>query len=553
MAGTCVEKIEHSCGSRSGLQVFVQDDGSYNGHCFACGVYVDDPYGDKPVGYKPPAPIKKSVEQIQLEIQEVQECGVQDLPDRKLRKETLQYFGYKIGVSQTDGVTPAILHRPYTLDGRLRSYKNKVIETKQTWSVGDQREVDLFGWEQAKATGAKRLLITEGEEDAAALWQILKDKNRGTKWADYDPAVVSLPHGSASAVRDLSRLLPKIQKIFKEVVLVFDMDKAGQDAATSVVQKVCGDWYVASLPEKDANACLVAGKSKACAKEVLFDAAPNKNSKIVWGESLHEKAKEPAKFGVSWPWKKITDMTRGIRKGETIYLGAAQKMGKSEVVNAVGAHLMKEHGWAILMAKPEEANAKTYKMVAGKMVNRIFHDPKVAFDEQAYDEAGKMMSGKLAMLNLYQHMGWETLKGDIKAAVAEGVEAVFIDPITNMTNGMSPSDANTKLQEIAQELAAMALDLNIVVFIFCHLRNPDGGLPHDRGGKVLTGQFAGSRAMGRSCNYMFGLEGNKDPDIDPEQRNMRKLVLLDDREFGEVGSCDLYWDRNTTQFNEVVV
>ena len=553
MAGTCVEKIGHSCGSRSGLQVFVQDDGSYNGHCFACGTYVDDPYGDKPVGYKPPAPIKKSVEQIQLEIQEVQECGVQDLPDRKLRKETLQYFGYKIGVSQVDGVTPAILHRPYTLDGRLRSYKNKVIETKQTWSVGDQREVDLFGWEQAKATGAKRLLITEGEEDAAALWQILKDKNRGTKWADYDPAVVSLPHGSASAVRDLSRLLPKIQKIFKEVVLVFDMDKAGQDAATSVVQKVCGDWYVASLPEKDANACLVAGKSKACAKEVLFDAAPNKNSKIVWGESLHEKAKEPAKFGVSWPWKKITDMTRGIRKGETIYLGAAQKMGKSEVVNAVGAHLMKEHGWAILMAKPEEANAKTYKMVAGKMVNRIFHDPKVAFDEQAYDEAGKMMSGKLAMLNLYQHMGWETLKGDIKAAVAEGVEAVFIDPITNMTNGMSPSDANTKLQEIAQELAAMALDLNIVVFIFCHLRNPDGGLPHDRGGKVLTGQFAGSRAMGRSCNYMFGLEGNKDPDIDPEQRNMRKLVLLDDREFGEVGSCDLYWDRNTTQFNEVVV
>ena len=157
------------------------------------------------------------------------------------------------------------------------------------------------------------------------------------------------------------------------------------------------------------------------------------------------------------------------------------------------------------------------------------------------------------MLNLYQHVGWESLKTDIIAGAAMGVDAVFIDPITNLTNGMNAADANTKLQEIAQELSAMALDLNIVIFIFCHLRNPDGGAPHDRGGKVLTSQFAGSRAMGRSCNYMFGLEGNKDPALDPEERNMRKLVLLDDREFGEVGECPLYWDRNTTMFNEVNV
>ena len=68
---------------------------------------------------------------------------------------------------------------------------------------------------------------------------------------------------------------------------------------------------------------------------------------------------------------------------------------------------------------------------------------------------------------------------------------------------------------------------------------------------MLTSQFAGSRAMGRSCNYMFGLEGNKDPKLTMEERNMRKLVLLDDREFGEVGEVDLYWHKTTTQFNEV--
>ena len=143
------------------------------------------------------------------------------------------------------------------------------------------------------------------------------------------------------------------------------------------------------------------------------------------------------------------------------------------------------------------------------------------------------------------------LKADIYAAKAEGVDAVFIDPITNLTNGMSAADANTKLQEIAQELAAMAKDLDIAVFIFCHLRNPDAGLPHDRGGAVLTSQFAGSRAMGRSCNYMFGIEGNKDPDLPEEERNIRTIVLLDDREYGEVGRFPLYWSNKTTMFTEI--
>jgi twinkle protein len=278
-----------------------------------------------------------------------------------------------------------------------------------------------------------------------------------------------------------------------------------------------------------------------------------KNTRIICGQDLVEKAMEPAKWGVSWPWKRITEMTRGIRTGETVYIGAAQKMGKSEVVNAIGAHLIKEHNWKILMAKPEEANTKTYKMVASKLAGKMFHDPKVPFDKEAFLKAADVIDDKLLLLNLYQHVGWESLKIDIAQAAAMGVKAVFIDPITNLTNGLSASEANSKLQEIAQELAAMALDLDIVVFIFCHLRNPESGKPHDRGGQVLTSQFAGSRAMGRSCNYMFGIQGNKDPNLSVEQRNMRDLVLLDDREFGEVGTCELQWDQRTGLFNETSI
>lgn len=228
-----------------------------------------------------------------------------------------------------------------------------------------------------------------------------------------------------------------------------------------------------------------------------------------------------------------------------------QKQGKSEIVNTLAAHFMTEQGWKVFLVKPEEANIKTYKLVLGKVAGKNFNDPKIEFDQQAYDEAGELVKDKMTLLDLYQHVGWETLKGDIRAAAADGCKAIFIDPITNLTNGMDAASANTKLQEIAQELSAMALDLKVVIFIFCHLRNPDSGLPHERGGEVLSSQFAGSRAMARSCNLMIGLEGNRDPDLTPEERNVRHLVILENRENGEVGRFGLYWNKHTTLFTEI--
>ena len=547
MSGTCVEKIKHSCGSHA-LQVFQQEDGSYDGYCYACGTKVDDPYKDKPVGYKPKFK-KKTPEEIQAEIDEILECKAIGLPDRKLHELALEQFGIRIGLSQVDGKTPTMAYFPYEKDGELKKFKAKALKTGRLWHVGSEKDPDLFGWSQAVKTGSKRLYITEGEFDCPALFTIIK-KSQKKEYADLDPAVVSIPNGAGGAAKDIAKVLPKIRKHFKEVVLVFDSDKAGKEGAEKVL-KIAPDFIVAELPCKDANDCLIEGYVKAAFNAVMFKAEKPKNTRLVWGEDLHEEAKEQAEFGVSWPWPDVTELTRGIRTGETIYIGAAQKMGKSELLNSIASHLISVHDWKVLAAKPEEANKKTYKLLAGKIASKVFHDPKVEFDYEAYDKAGEKLKGKLCMVNLYQHLGWETLKVDITQAAMDGCKAVFIDPITNLTNGMSAADANTKLQEVAQELAAMALDLDIVIFIFCHLRNPDTGLPHDRGGSVLTSQFAGSRAMGRSCNYMFGIEGNKDPTLTEHERNTKTLVLLDDREYGEVGKVSLYWDKTTTQFNQI--
>lgn len=554
MAGKPVEFIKHeACGSGR-LQVFLQDDGSYDGYCFACGTVVQHPYGDKPEGYKPAVRVKTQAD-IDAEIQEISEYPTVDLPKRGLKTAALAHFNVKIGMSEADGSTPESYYFPYTKGGKLSGYKVGLFNLdangkKRIWSVGSVKSVELFGWQQAISTGAKRLFITEGEFDAIALWQMIMRNQQGTQWQGNIPAVVSIPHGAGNADKSISDCLQEIRKHFREVVLVFDNDPPGQDAVQRVC-KIAPDFLVANLPCKDANQCLIEGHVKAAVNACMFKAEQPKNTRLVWGSSVHELARKEAEWGFSWPWRRLTDLTRGIRLGETIYIGAGVKMGKSEVANALAAHFIKEHGWKVFMAKPEEANRKTYQMVVGKIAGRIFHDPKIPFDYDAYDKAAPIVADNLCMVNLYQHLGWETLKADIRAAAVAGCKAVFIDPITNLTVGMNSADANTRLVEIATELSSMAMDLDIVIIIFCHLKAPEGGAPHERGGEVQSYQFAGSRAMMRACNLMIGIEGNKDPDLPEEERNVRHVVVLEDREFGNTGRIPIVWNSQTGLYAEV--
>lgn len=552
----CVEKLPHDCSpdkhSSDGLQVFQAEDGSFNGYCFSCGTFVSNPYLDKPVGFKPNFKVK-SKEEVDAELNDISEhYQTVALDDRKLTKDSLLHFGIKVGLSERDGCTPVTHYYPYKDDrGTLLGYKVRLVAEKNFWAIGSTKGARLFGWQEALSAGSSTLFITEGELDAVALYQALVANQKGTKWESYTPAVVSLANGAGSAKAAIADNLSLINSNFKKVVLVFDNDKAGKEASEAVLQ-ILPTALSVTIPGKDANDCVISGRSKALCNAVLFKAEVAKNTRLVLASSLHERARKQAEWGVSWPWKQLTELTRGIRLGETYYLGSGVKMGKSEVVNALAAHLIEHHKWKVLLAKPEEHNDKSYKLLAGKIAQKIFHDPKIKFDDEAYDRAGKVIEDNAIFIDLYQHMGWETLQTDIRVAATLGVKAVFIDPITNLVSGISAAEQNTRLELISKELSSMAKDLNIVVFIFCHLRAPDNGDPHERGGKVLSHQFAGSRAMMRSCNMMIGIEGNKDPSLEPEKRNIRKLVILEDREFGVTGEVGLYWNERNGVFSETV-
>ena len=418
------------------------------------------------------------------------------------------------------------------------------------WNVSLDKDVDLFGWDAAVAQGARRLIITEGEYDAIAITAIL-DMYTREDFKEHIPAVVSIPNGASGASRDVSKVLTKIRKNFKEVSLCFDNDEAGQKA-TLEVSKILPNATSIQLPAKDANECILQGLGKEAFKAITFRKEKLKNTHMVLGSSLKDQAKVRPKLGLSWPFEKLTELTRGIRRGETYYFGAGVKMGKSELVDTIAEHLMNYHNLPVFMCKPEQSTVATYQRLVGKAAKKIFHDPNIEFDEDAFNEASELIGDKAIILDSYQFVDWENLKDDIAYAVNNyGVKDVIIDPVTCFTSGMSSTETNEFLIKMAAELSAMAKDLDFTAYIFCHLKAPTNGPPHERGGEVMSTQFTGSRAMMRSCNLMVGLEGNKDPELPLMERNTRKLKILEDREFGASGVVKLYWDHHTGAFNEM--
>lgn len=553
---TCIEKVKcpgnillstgQTCTGKKKVQVFGQEDGRVDGYCFACDQYVEHPY-DKPASVETlPARKVKTPEEIELEIREVFSYPTVDVTQRKLRKTTLEAFGARVSMSEQDGETPTAIYWPVTKNGEQCGWHVKPLWEKGfPYFLGDGLDTDLIGWEEAKKVGSKRLIITEGPEDMASVHRIYEMYGN----PDWFPAIASLPRGARSVKQVFTRQAKELRR-FKEVVLCFDDDEAGRDAVKQAMLILPKAMSV-TLPCKDANECIVKGVAKAAYKELSFNAEKPKNSSLIFGSAIHAAAREEAQWGkFTWPFPKVNEATRGIRLGDTIYIGAGCKMGKGELRNEIAAHIMKQHNAKIFMSSFEETNKKTYKLLAGKLESKFFHDPKKPFDFEAYDRAGLILQDKLALVDIYQTVAWETLASDIVAAASWGAEAFFIDPITNFTAGIDSGQANTILQGLARSASALALDLGVVMFLFCHLKAPESGTPHERGGTIHSNQFAGSRGMMQACNLMIGLQGNKDPDLSPDERNMRELVILEDREFGVTGKFPLFWNEHTSRFTE---
>ncbi len=544
----CPKCLENGRDSSENHLILFDDGGAY---CNRCGYTEAAETFTKPTAvFRPLTP-----EEIAEALAKVPEYTcTKAWPERKIAEEAMRHFGILTTVSTEDGETRTSTLYPVhkmvdgkeTLTGYKVEYQHKVNGKKVFGKVGDCKGETLLTGQAVCPKHGNKLFVCEGEKDMASLYLILAKYSK-PEWRK-SICVVSVKNGAKSAHNELVRN-QKFLDGFKEIVLCFDQDAAGQEAVQNVCKYVeAKKITVLNIGQKDCNQALMEGAER----ETYFaaiQALPPKPASVVTIDDVWDAALIKPEMGLSFPWPALTAITYGIRRSTTYCIGAAPKIGKTDFEYQLICHLIKEHNEQVCHYDLENHAAKTAKRLAGKLMGQMFHKPGIVYNEEDLKKGMDLLRGHW---EAYKHDGsreWGDVKSTIKRQAAGGKWLFVLDPLTAFISQYESSQANDVLNSMMTDIAEMNISLGITFFLFSHLNAPKTGKAHDDGGRVLSSQFTGSRAMEKWTMYGLGLERNRNSE-DPEERNTSTVRLLYDRDFGEGGSFECYYDTETGLYLE---
>lgn len=513
-----------TCGSSDACALY--SDG--HRHCFSCGkTYPGDGEGGSHTHNKK-ARMAKDL---------IQGGDFKALAARKITEETCRKFGYRVATTskgETVQVAPY-----YSPDGGIIGQKCRPKDKSGMFVAGSLKEALLFG-QQLWSAGGRKLVITEGEIDAMSVSQV-----QGNKWP-----VVSVKNGAQGAKKCLQQQIEWVSS-FEEVILMFDMDKPGQDAARECAPLFKpGQCKVATLPRKDPSECLQAGETQAIIS-AIFNAQPYRPDGLIRIRDVAAKAKEPPVPGIPWAWETMTKWTYGRRYGETYGFGAGTGIGKTDLFTQQIEYDINTLQVTVGLFYLEQNPVETVWRLAGKFKGKAFHvdDGTWTLEERAAAIDELEANDRVHMYQSFGHCEWDTIAGHIRFLANEGVKHFYIDHLTALAD---PSNERESLEIIMEEMASLGNELGLMIHYVSHLSTPEGK-SHEEGGRVLSKHFKGARAIQFWSHYMFGLERNKLAD-DPEERSIATLRCIKDRMTGRADGETLLlkYDRGTCRLNEYV-
>ena len=532
--------------TRNHLMLF-QDGG---GHCNRCGYTTNRESEVVNPGYLDIETVDNRSDMLTFD--EIQNLPIHKLEARGIDKDVAEWFGVRTYYNPESGEQAGYCY-PVTKDSKVISYRVRQLpKTFLNINEGGSTKgikKDLIGQSKCQK-GGKKLLITGGQDDMLAAFQML-----WRRYPAYKPNVVSLTVGEN--IRSVADNLDFVLS-FDEVIVCTDMDEVGRKCAKDIAALVGPKAKIMEMGEKDANDMLRRGQDKEFV-HAFFSAKVIKPDGLITIEDCYEEAIELPKWGRKWPWPSLDKLTYGRRDGEGIYVGSAVKSGKTEWLSQMADHIINVEGKRVFLCKFEQDPAQTVKALAGKIKHKQFHNPdhydRGLFTQEELIGAVEQLRDKVIMFNAgFSDVGhgnmWDRLKPAIRHAVlAEGVKDVFIDPITQLTDGLTASETEQELRRFSNEIQGMAKDFGFFYYCFAHLKEPSTGLTHEEGGPIKVAQFRGSRAMAEKTKLMLGIIRNQFAD-DPAERNTSTFHLLLNSSFGKPGKFEVFYDEMTGAYLE---
>jgi len=362
--------------------------------------------------------------------------------------------------------------------------------------------------------------------------------------------VVSLPDGAQSAARVFKKQLEYLES-WDEVILMFDQDKPGQDAVDACAGLLSpGKVKVATLPLKDANACLTEGKGSEVIK-AIWNAQTYRPDGILMGSDITlEELMVASSHGYSTPYPMLDEMYGGIRKGELTLLTAGSGIGKSTMAREIGYHFHQVHKLNIGNVYLEESHIKTsqgYVAIDNDVpLGDLRRDPSLLSKEawnKSYQEV--IQSGRMCFYKHFGSMESDNLLAKLKY-MATGLETDFIilDHISIVVSGQESSSEGERkdIDRLMTRLRSLVEETGVGIIAIVHLKQPEGK-PHEEGGRVTLSQLRGSGSLKQLSDGVIALERDQQ---DEEAKDLSTVRILKNREHGEVGQADtLRYHRST--------
>ena len=497
-----------NCGSSDGNSLY-SDGHSY---CFVCQTYTD---GDNKL-------------HNHMTKHAVFKGEAEALRKRNLSEKTNQFFRI-----YRDGDT---LRFPYfTSDGVLVGFKIK--NKKKIFTYEGISTDTLFAQHLFPATG-KRIVVTEGELDAASCYEAMPG------WP-----MVSLPHGAASAKKDIRKQVPLFQG-YEEIVLFFDADDAGRKAAEDAAGVLPpGKVKIARMESyKDASEALQADDSEAIRK-AIWDAKPYRPDGIIDGKTLLETVTTPqAPHDHEYPFKGLNEKLHGIRYGELTTFCAGSGSGKTSIMRHIATDLLNKNEHVGIL-ELEASNRRTALGLMSTAVGKNLH-----IGEHERSELESAFRSTIADWNLYLFDGFGSFEPDLIynriEYMATGLECrvIFLDHLSILLSGLE-GDGRRMLDQTMTRLRSLVERTGIALFLVSHLRRAGNDKhSHEEGGRVSLSSLRGSHSIAQISDQVVALE------VDQQASSERKLTtvrVLKNRYSGEVGvACELSYDLNTCRFIE---
>ena len=444
----------------------------------------------------------------------------QYLPWRGINPETFAFYHSKTKVD--DEGKPISIGFKYP-DGwfKVRELSKKAFHTQGDIKPG------LFGRNLYDHGSHKCVVITEGEADALAFWQVTRV-----------PAVSV--RSASTALADCTADYSWLQS-FERVYLALDGDAPGRQATADVARLLDRErtYHVRFTRHKDALAYVEAGeqtelmnlweRSKKYLPETLI-------SSLSEFQAILER--EPPK-GVPYPFDKLNEATYGIRTGETVLVTAAEGVGKTEFLHAIEHSILTKTDWKIGAIFLEETTRRHLESLASIELQRPCHLPDSGCShDQIVGAVNKVlgMDDRLFLDTTFGSFSTSDLNDQIRFLVSGcGVRCIMLDHVSMAVSGSERTEDERKALDhffTTQEMMVKELDYSLIVV--SHVND--------------FGQTRGSRWGSKVADVRIHL----DRDLD-NGSNIVNISIKDKNRFGgKTGFIGSYiFDPLTRQYKEV--